>query len=38
MSVTTSGYGSRYGDLRADPLVWIKQKRLEVENSLRLAA
>jgi hypothetical protein len=38
MSVTTPGYESRDGGLRADLLVWIKRKRPEVENYLRLAA
>ena len=38
MSVTMPGYESRDGDLRADLLVWIKQKRPEVENYLRSAA
>jgi hypothetical protein len=38
MSVTMPGHESRDGDLRADLLGWIKRKRPEVENYLRLAA
>ena len=38
MSVMLPGNESRGGDLRADLLGWIKQKRPEVDNYLRLAA
>ena len=38
MSVILPGNESRGGDLRADLLGWIKQKRPEVDSYLRLAA
>jgi hypothetical protein len=38
MSVAVPAHESRDGDLRADVLGWMKQKRPEVETYLRLAA